>query len=360
MTVKKIVLVTGVADYWGDRVARQLAADTNNQVIGLDVEEPKVEIKGLNFIQADIRSPLLADLLKAEHVDTVCHLKFVESDKPDEADFEINVFGSMKVLGACVQAHVHKVIIISTTAVYGAHPDNSSFLIEEHPLRGSLSNGYIRVMVEVEKFLSDFLSQGTDVMVTILRFPGIIGPTSDTPLTRYLRKSLVPVLLGFDPMMQIIHEDDVVQALAFASLNDVHGIYNVAAEGVMPLRRLIGLAGKIPIPVFHPIAYWGAALFSETSLRLANMVPIELEYLRYPWVTDLNKMHNEFGYTPRYNAEQALVEFAEQSRLRKYNLESVHLAPDEEQLPNTIEHRTRLRRPNVTQPVAENRGDDDE
>jgi UDP-glucose 4-epimerase len=105
-------------------------------------------------------------------------------------------------------------------------------------------------------------------------------------------------------MMQLVHEDDVVEALTHAVMNDVAGAFNVAAEGAMPLSRLLRLARKIPLPVFHPLAYLGQK--GRSASRQARRVPIEWDYLRYPWLGDLAKMREEMGFLPRYEAAEAL------------------------------------------------------
>jgi UDP-glucose 4-epimerase len=149
--------------------------------------------------------------------------------------------------------------------------------------------------------------------------------------------------LGFDPLMQLIHEEDVVEALAHAVIHDVSGACNVAAEDVLPLNKVRGLAGKPPFPVFHPFAYWGVAMLGGTGIRLTRHVPIELDYLRYQWVADLSKMRQELGYEPRYTAEEALREFAEHYRLRRFLPESELLARSEQQLRDVVERRRRDR-----------------
>lgn len=95
----KVVLVTGVASYWGERVAQHLVTKPGYHVIGLDSERPQQDIKDLDFIQADIRNPLLPDLIQNEQVDTVCHLAFMETNQPGEASFDYNIMGTMKVYG---------------------------------------------------------------------------------------------------------------------------------------------------------------------------------------------------------------------------------------------------------------------
>ena len=349
MTDKEVILVTGVADYWGLQVARSLIDKTDPQgeaayrVIGLDVNPLQETLQGLDFIQADVRNPLMAELLRTEGVQTVCHLVFVERIRHSEASFDINVMGTMKLLGACAEAGVRKVVLKSSTAVYGACPENPAFITEDHPQQGSRSYGYTRHLVEIEAFCNGFRRQIPEMVLTILRFASIIGLNAETPMTRFLKQPLSPVLLGFDPLMQVIQEKDVVAALVQAIEYDKPGVFNVAAEGVLPLSRLMALAAKIPIPVFHLFAYWGVDLFSSAGLTSEKFAPIELDYLRYPWIADLDRMHTELGFVPEYTAEEALREFAGEQRMQRYMPEKSSLAYDEERLRDTLERRRRAR-----------------
>jgi UDP-glucose 4-epimerase len=188
----------------------------------------------------------------------------------------------MKVFGACAEAKVNKVVLKSTTAVYGARPTNSAFLAEDTPLYSSQKYGYTRDQVEIEAFCNGFRRQVPAMTVTVLRFCSIVGPSADTPMTRFLKEPWAPVLLGFDPRLQVIHEDDVVNALIHAVLHDKPGVFNVAGEGVLPLTKLMGLAGKLPLPVFHLFAYWGTSILGGSGLRVVTHVPLELDYIRYP------------------------------------------------------------------------------
>jgi UDP-glucose 4-epimerase len=347
MTKRKI-LVTGVANQWGAHVASKLLAeaetcDADYHVIGLDTEPPGREIKGLDFIQADIRNPLFVDLLRSEEVHTVCHLAFLESARAGEASFDVNVMGTMKTLGACAEAGVRKVILKSSMQVYGALPGNPAFLTEEQPLQAGQARSTVRHLVEIEAFCNGFRRQTPEMLLTVLRFASIIGPKADTPLTRFLKQPLAPKLMGFDPLQQVIHEDDVVDALEYAIQNDTPGVFNVAAEGILPLSRLTALAGKTALPVFHMVAYWSNALMGTTNLPAGRYWPIEPDYLRYSWVGDLTKMREELCFTPHYTAEEALREFAGEQRLRRYGPESVEMAYDEERLRDTIERRRRAR-----------------
>ncbi len=359
MLDKQVVLVTGVANYLGSRVAERLIA-LNEQsaeqvlsgqvepfpgyhVIGLDIQPPEGQIKGMDFIQADVRNPLFVELLRSEQVHTVVHLAFTEAYHPTEAAFDLNVIGTMKVLGACAEAGVQKVVLRSSTAVYGAKPTNPAFLMENHPLDGSNSNGSVGNFVEIEAFVNGFRRQVPEMVLTILRFANIVGPTINSPMTNFLKQKPPLILFGFDPLMQIIHENDAVEAMVFAVQNDVPGVFNLAAEGILPLGKILGLAGKLPLPVIHPCAYWGTELLRLGGLKPQQYFPIEPDFIRFPWVADLTRMREEMGFIPTYTAVEALREFAGQLRLKKFKPENPDLAFDEERLRDTLERRRRIR-----------------
>jgi UDP-glucose 4-epimerase len=343
MSEGQVILVTGVAEYWGSRVAARLVNGGNCHVIGLDGQQPEKEIRGLDFVLADIRNPLMVELLKDERVETVCHLDFVHSTRRSESAFDANVMGTTKLLGACKEAGVRSVVFKSSTAIYGARPTNSAFLTEGHPVRGSKRYGYLRDLVEREKFCNGFCRRVPDMDVTILRFPSIVGPTADTPMTRFLRAPWTPSMMGFDPMMQIIHENDVVDALLHAVRSGTKGAFNVAAEDPMPLGKIRGLVGKLPLSVLHPFANLGIVLLGTARVDMDRYLPIDPDCLRFPWVGDLTRMRAELGFVPRYTADETLREFAARLRLGRYRTGSISLAQDEVQMRELLERRRRNR-----------------
>lgn len=340
MVKKKVALITGVAGFWGYRVAKKLLELDQFHIIGIDRDKPDPELQELDFIQADIRNPLMIDLLKSENIDTVCHLDFLESLKPTETAFDQNVMGVIKLFGACVEAGVRKIVMKSSTMVYGAQSTNPGFLHEDSPLQGSWSYGYIRDLVEIEAFCNGFRRQHPQILMTILRFPNILGPSVDSPLTRFLSDPLAPILLGFDPMLQIVHEKDVVRGLVHVLKNDYPGVFNVGAQGILPLLRIMSLAGKIPIPVIHLFAYWSVNVLGAKAQK---HLPIDPDYLRYRWVADLTLMEEQLGFVPSYTADEALREYSGELRTRDYLPRASDLAFDEDRLRDTIERRQRER-----------------
>jgi UDP-glucose 4-epimerase len=336
MTEQRVVLIDGVAGYWGGRVAEHLLAEPGLHVIGLDTEPPR-QGSGIDFIQADMRNPLLVELLREEKVHTYVHLAFKESARPSESAFEFNVMGTMKVLSACAEAGVKHVVLMSSTLLYGAQPGNSAFLREDHPLNAKRNFGTLRDLLEIESFVAGFRSQSPDIQLTVLRFAHILGPTVDSPLARFLRDDTSPMLLGFDPVVQLVHEDDVSSALAHAIIYEVPGTYNIAASGAMPLFKLTGLAGKFPVPVFHPIAYLGESFLGP------QFTAIDFDYLRYPCVGDLQRMHEDLDFKPIYTAEDAARAFAATQKQKAATPVMSAQEAEEERLRAIIERRKNLR-----------------
>ena len=56
--------------------------------------------------------------------------------------------------------------------------------------------------------------------VTVLRCANVLGPDVDTGFTRMFSLPVVPMVLGFDPRLQFVHEDDIVHALEHAAFHD--------------------------------------------------------------------------------------------------------------------------------------------
>lgn len=210
---------------------------------------------------------------------------------------------------------------------------------ETRTLASQTGRSRLRDLLEVEAFCNGFRGQSPGLCLTVLRFPSIVGPRVDTPMTRFLSSQLTPTLLGFDPLMQVIHEDDVVEALAHAVVHDAPGVFNVAAEGVLPLSKLMALAGKFAPPIFHLAAYWGNPLLASIGVPLARLWPLPLDYLRYPWVADLTRMRQVLDFRPRYTAVETLQAFAGRKRLRQFEPAGPEAASDEARLRQQLEQR---------------------
>jgi UDP-glucose 4-epimerase len=322
----RTVVITGVSGAWGTRVAQQLLAMPNLRVLGVDSRPPVSPLDGLDFVKADIRNPLLVELLRAEQVDTLLHLAWRQRQWRREEDFESNVLGSIHLFGACVDAGVRHVVWPSTTAVYGAQPENPLYMPEETPLAARAPYAYVQDALEVERFVATFAAEYPDTSFAVLRLANVVGVDMDSPLTRLLRQPIWPDLLGFDPLLQVIDASDAVAALVHATLQPARGPVNVAAPGVVSLCQLAGRLGRPTLPILHWFVAWGwPVLHSLPGGRdLLSWFPLAPDYLRFPWLADLTRMRRDLAFEPQWNASQAVQRFVEGLRMQRYQRTSAN------------------------------------
>ncbi len=335
------VVITGVSGYWGRRVAQQLLAMPDVRVLGIDQRPPAQPLPGLDFIKADIRNPLLVELLRAEQVDTLLHLAWRQRQWRREEDFESNVLGTMQLFGACVDAGVQQVVWCSSTAVYGAKAENPLYMPESTPLAARASHAYVRDALEVERFIAAFAAEYSETRFAVLRFANIIGADADSPLTRLLRQPVWPDLLGFDPLLQVLDAEDALSALVHAARHPLAGPVNVAAPGIVSLCQLAGRLGRPTLPILHWLVYWAWPLLGSlpAGRDLLDWFPLEPDYLRFPWIADLTRMHGDPGLIPQWNATQAVQRFVEGLRTARYQRPAADQAYAADQLDSVMAQR---------------------
>jgi UDP-glucose 4-epimerase len=315
------VLITGIAGHLAGKLARRLEQDPDiDYIVGVGLEEPTADLERTEYVRADIRNPLTVKVLQTTEVDTVVHLHILTGPGGEGGRSqmkEVNVIGTMQLLGACQRAEkVQKVVMKSTTAVYGAHPRDPALFTEDMAARSEPRHGYTKDAVEVERYARAFNRRRPDVNLTILRFANFMGPDIETPFTRYFSFPVVPTAMGYDPRLQFIHEDDAVEVL-YRSVRDEHpGIFNVAGEGVVLLSQALRLVGRPSVPVILPFVNPIAATLRR--LGAIDFATDQLRFLLFGRVADTTRLHHVFGYKPQYTTKQSLLDFARGRRVTRF------------------------------------------
>lgn len=319
----KTIAILGAHTFIGQRVLRRLQARGDAPLVIIDLKRPKELDKEHKFYKVDLTQPtadaILADILEREQVDTVIHLAFTTSPSRNQTyAHELEVIGTLNLLHACARHRLRKLIVRSTTMVYGAHPSNPNFLDEDAPLRASRSYPFVRDKAEVESLIKRHRTKHPETCITVLRPCSILGPTVRNFITEYLRRPVCMTLLGFDPLFQLVHENDVIDAFELALEKDLSTDFNIVAPGVLPLSTIIKLAGRPTVPVFHPMAY---PLVQAAWLAGLSPAPApHLDYIRYLWVADGDKATRELGFRPRHSTRETVEAFAGVQRLRDVRL----------------------------------------
>ncbi|HEX9969932.1 MAG TPA: NAD-dependent epimerase/dehydratase family protein [Acidimicrobiales bacterium] len=313
------VLVTGLGTFWGGRVAQALENDPNVEiVVGLDREEPKIPLERTEFVKADQSYSILSRIVKATQVDTILHtFLVVDSTRMSGRTLhEINVIGTMNLLAAAgaPDSSVRNIVVKSSALVYGSSFQDPVWFREETPRSRSPRTRVERSLVEVEDYLRDFADDNPHVSVTLLRFANVLGTDIVTPLTKALDLPAAPSILGYDPLLQFVEEDDVVRSIEFAMRNDVPGIFNVAGDGRLPWSEVASICGKRLFPLPPMLTNLAVAPFSR--LGVLDLPPETLDLLRFGRGID-NRRLKQAGFEYRYTSAGAVDSFARAQRLRR-------------------------------------------
>jgi UDP-glucose 4-epimerase len=320
MTGRRVVIV-GIASHWGYELARRLERDPRVEYLaGIDMHSPPADLERTDFIEADIRSPLLSRLLPGTEADTIVHcgiLWYPEPGKPGRALHDVNVIGSLQLLAACERTTtLERLIVRGSAAIYGCEGATPFFFTERMARTLPLRTRFQRDISELEAYVDNFARRHPEVVCCTLRYQPEIGADLDTALVRYLELPVVPTQLGWDPRLQLLHSDDATGALEAATASPVRGSVNVAPSGAISLSHILRLMRRPAVPIPHPL--FGPAL--ERLGRRIGAGPIYgdgVRLLRYGRGVDNRRLIEEVGYRPRFDAEAAVRDFAVTSRGRR-------------------------------------------
>jgi UDP-glucose 4-epimerase len=312
-STRRSIALTGAFGFLGRGLLARLEADPGvDRILALDLKPPAGTLRKTRFVQVDLTRPRsdtqIAEALIEAEVDTLVHLALLYNPLHNSAyAHEVEAIGTLQLLGAASTARVSAVVLASSTALYGAHPDNPNYLTEERPLRPPGQSRFLADKLEVEKQFASFAQQHPQCRVGVLRFAALLGPSVKNPVTRLLARRIVPTLLGYDPLMQFLHEDDALNALALATATRPSGPLNIAPPGVLPLSSILLLLGRTPLPLPSPAA--DAAMRALWTGMGVGTPPSWLDYLRYLWVADGSRAGEAIGLHYRYTTRETVLAF---------------------------------------------------
>jgi UDP-glucose 4-epimerase len=307
----KRVGVTGAASDLGRVLLPRLLDDPRvSKIVVFDVTRPADLPERVEFVRLDLlRSAAEGDLeqaLASAKLDALYHLAFVNS-RVHRANFahELEVIGTTHLLAAAGAVRIPRLIVPSLTVLYGARAENPLYATEAQPLHTVQGIRFVSDRLEVERQLAEFVERVSDVEVLVLRFAPIVGPTSNNPFTRLARARVVPTVLGFDPLWQVVHEDDAGRALHLALHTRAIGIFNIVGEGVAPISSLLRSAGAKPIPLAGP--FLRSAIAAMEAIGLPASPWALMDFFRHSWLADGRRAARDLHFLPHLPVHEAMA-----------------------------------------------------
>ncbi len=298
------IAITGIGGHFGRAVARRL--HRHHEIIGIDRRDVSGLPKDIDFEHADIRRRSVEDVFRRRDLDAVVHLNIMHDPRTHQEEHHaFNIVGTQKIFNLCAEHRVPKIVVLSSANVYGPDPANNQFLTEEAPLMGGQNFGQIRDLIALDMFCNTFFWRHPEIETVILRPVHIVGRVNNAP-SRFLRLERPITILGFDPMVQLIHAEDLVTALEHSLMPGVRGVFNVAGPSPVPLSLLLDKLDRDPVPLPEPIAR--GILEAGWSLKLSDWPVPEVDHIKYVCMVDDSLAREQLGFSHEYSVDDILDE----------------------------------------------------
>ncbi len=309
----KRVLITGADGFLGRSLVSALAVSGECELlVAQDVREVPAarRLPGVLYEQQDVRDPNLVEGFRAHRIDTVVHLASIVTpgrDSSREFEYSVDVLGTQNLLQACVNSGVKHLLVSSSGAAYGYHPDNPDWITETDPLRGNEVFAYSHHKRLVEEALALYRTVQPQLKQTVFRIGTILGERVDNQITALFEKKKLIAIRGSDSPFVFIWDQDVTGAFLHALRTGIEGQFNVAGDGALTIHEIAHRLGKktmnFPAPILSGLLWLG------TKLGVSRYGPEQLDFLRYRPVLDNRRLKEQLGFKPGRTSAQAFESF---------------------------------------------------
>lgn len=291
-----VVIATGAAGNLGKLVVQALHRE--HDVIAVDRRPIGGLPKDVEHLRTDVRWRKIENVFRTKKVHAVLHLGLAHNPRGDEDQFRFNVVGTQRLLELASKYGTKHFVMLSSANIYGPDPDNSYFLTEDAPLLGAEHHSDIRDLVTVDNLVQSFLYRHPEVETVMLRPVHIVGPRVKNAPSNYLRLERPWVIAGFDPIVQLVHEEDVVRAMMMGLEPGHRGVYNIVGPGEAPLSRVLAVLGRKPRSIPGPLAR--RMLGAAWTMKMTGFPAPEIRHVQYNCVVDGRRAREKLGFSPKY------------------------------------------------------------
>ena len=296
------VLIVGASGALARKLAQRLLG-VGHEVIGID-RRPWTKAP-LAFYEVDVRKRAAEDVFRKTRPNVVVHMATVSAlDLAGEERHAINLGGTRAVFEYSQEYGVQHCVFVGRHTFYGAGPDSPLFHREDEPPQELNRFPELADLVAADLYAATALWRSPELTTTVLRLCYTLGPSGAGTLARFLRGRRVPLVLGFDPLFQFMHEDDVVVALALTIERRLRGVFNVAGPQPLPLSNIVREAGRQPVRLPEFVMAGMLGRFGLPKLPVGA-----LNHLKYPVVIDARSFAHAAGFAHAHDEIAAIRDF---------------------------------------------------
>ena len=302
-------LVTGGSGYLGEMVVRRLC-ERGDTVRVLDQADNEDRPADVELLRGDVRDATLV-ARAMEGVEVVHHdVAQVPLAKDREKFWSVNVEGTRVVLEAALRSGVRKLVLVSSSAIYGVPPHNPVTLGTSPRPR----EAYGRAKLEGERLAEHFGTRGLDVAIvrprTVLGH-GRLGIFQI--LFEWVRRGRPIYLLGAgDNRYQFVHVDDLVEVCLAADRVSGSGAYLAGTDRFGTMRELLtGLVAHAgtgsPVRAL-PFTLTQVAMAVTSKVGLSPLGDYHTLMYGREMFFDVSETKRQLSWEPRYSNAEMIAE----------------------------------------------------
>jgi UDP-glucose 4-epimerase len=234
----------------------------------------------------------------------VVHLATVaQTSLKTEEELRLNLSNTRAVFDACHRHDVSQIVFVGRHTFYGAAADAPLYHTEDEPPLEVGSFPQLADLVAADLYAGSAFWRFPEMATAVLRVVYALGPSHRGTLAGILDRRYIPAVLGFDPLIQFIHEDDAAAAIALALEKKLRGVFNVAGPPPLPLSVLAHLVGRHFIPLPEPLFRFAL------GRGLSPLPAAAVNHLKYPVIVDDRAFRKATGFTPTRDALEVVRAF---------------------------------------------------
>lgn len=212
--MKKSIIVFGGSGFIGTHLLKKLSQTTDDQIVSVDIKEPKSKVEGVNYVHADVRD--LKDFDVAGEISEIYNFAAVHTTPGHETHeyYETNIRGATEVTAFARRKNIKKIVFTSSISVYGPSEEMKTEKSEPKP-----ESAYGWSKWSAEGIHSSWLGEGDENRLIMVR-PAVVFGNGEggnfTRLASLLKRGFFPYAGRRDTIKSCIYVEDLLEAIEFA------------------------------------------------------------------------------------------------------------------------------------------------